>query len=106
MIACTVAANLTLKLGAMVPATDRIFFAVLGWKSAVGLVIFGIGGVIYAILLRGVALNFAQAFTALQFIGVVLAANVVLGEPISPLRWFGIACTCFGILIVGLTARG
>jgi drug/metabolite transporter (DMT)-like permease len=106
MVSLTVAANLMLKVGAMDPPDARFVFGVVGWKSVVGLCLFGCGGVMYAVLLRGVALNVAQVFTATQFIGVVLAARLVLGEPISLVRWLGIACTCGGIITVGLTARG
>jgi drug/metabolite transporter (DMT)-like permease len=105
MIACTVAANLLLKVGAMAPPADRVFFGVLGWASAAGLVTFGIGGLIYAVVLRAVPLNVAQVATAMQFIGVVIAASAFLGEPISPTRWVGIAITCIGLVLVGLTAR-
>ena len=49
--------------------------------------------------------RFAQVFAAAQFIGVVIAASLVLGEPISPARWFGVACISFGIVLVGLTAQ-
>ncbi len=33
-----------------------------------------------------------------DYIGVVLAAFLVLGEPITPARWVGIAFVSFGIL--------
>ena len=105
VISCTVAANLMLKLGAGVPAPQRIFFGVLGWQSAAGLALFGCGGILYAVLLRRVPLNLAQVFAAAQFVGVVIAASLVLGEPISPARWLGIACIGFGIVLVGLTAQ-
>ena len=105
MIAFTVAANLMLKLGAEVAETERFLFGVLGWKSLAGLALFGCSGVVYAFLLRQVPLNVAQSFTAAQFVGVIIAAALVLGEPISPTRWLGIVCICFGICVVGLTAR-
>ena len=105
VIACTVAANLMLKLGASVPEAQRVLFGLLGWKSAAGLALFGCGGIVYALLLRRVPLNIAQVFAAAQFVGVVIAAGLVLGEPISPARWLGIACISLGILLVGLTAH-
>jgi drug/metabolite transporter (DMT)-like permease len=104
MIAFTVAANLILKLGAVAPPAERLLFGLLGWKSIAGLALFGCGGLIYAFLLREVTLNTALSFTAAQFVGVIIAANLVLGEPISA-RWLGIGCICFGIFVVGLTAR-
>ena len=105
VIACTVAANLMLKLGASVPEAQRVLFGLLGWKSAAGLALFGCGGIVYALLLRRVPLNIAQVFAAAQFVGVVIAAGLVLGEPISPARWLGIACIGLGIVLVGLTAQ-
>jgi len=105
MIALTVAANLMLKLGAAATPAERVFFGVLGWKSAAGLALFGCGGILYAVLLRSVSLNLAQVFAATQFVGVVLAAALILGEPISPARWVGIAFVSLGILLVGLTAH-
>jgi len=105
VIACTVAANLMLKLGASVPEAQRVLFGLLGWKSAAGLALFGCGGIVYALLLRRVPLNIAQVFAAAQFVGVVIAAGLVLGEPISPARWLGIACISLGIVLVGLTAH-
>ena len=53
VIACTVAANLMLKLGASVPEAQRVLFGLLGWKSAAGLALFGCDGIVYALLLRG-----------------------------------------------------
>jgi drug/metabolite transporter (DMT)-like permease len=55
--------------------------------------------------LRRVPLNIAQVLAAAQFVGVVIAAGLVLGEPISPARWLGIACIGLGIVLVGLTAQ-
>lgn len=105
VISFTVAANLMLKIGAAAPPAERIFFGVLGWKSGAGLALFACGGLLYAVLLRSVSLNLAQVFAASQFVGVVLAASFVLGEPISPARWVGIAFVTLGIFLVGLTAH-
>jgi drug/metabolite transporter (DMT)-like permease len=105
MISLTVAANLMLKLGAGVPPAERILFGVLGWQSAAGLALFGCAGILYAILLRRVPLNIAQVFAAAQFVGVVVAAGLVLGEPISPLRWMGILSIGLGIFLVGFAAQ-
>ena len=105
MISLTVSANLMLKLGAGVPQGERFLFGLLGWKSLAGLALFGCGGILYAILLRRVPLNLAQVFASTQYVGVVAAAGLVLGEPISPIRWLGIVCICLGIVLVGLTAN-
>ncbi|MBV9860321.1 MAG: hypothetical protein JO038_09505 [Alphaproteobacteria bacterium] len=105
VVGFAVAANVMLKLGAGATQAERIIFGLLGWQTACGLALFGCGGMIYAVLLRWVPLNVAQAITAAQFIGVVLSASLVLSEPISPVRWVGIGCIAAGILVVGLTAQ-
>jgi drug/metabolite transporter (DMT)-like permease len=71
-------------LCAGVPEPLRVLFRVLGWESIAGLALFGCGGIVYAILLRRVPLNVAMSFTAAQFVGVIFAASLVLGEPVSP----------------------
>ena len=86
------------------PRAER-FFGLFGWKSAAGLALFGCGGIVYALLLRRVPLNLAQVFTSAQFAGVVAAASLALGEPISPARWLGIACIGLEIALVGLSAN-
>jgi drug/metabolite transporter (DMT)-like permease len=104
VIAFTIGANLMLKLGAGASEAERVF-GMLGWKSVAGLALFGCGGIVYALLLRRVPLNIAQVFTSAQFVGVIVAANLVLGDPISPAHWLGIACISLGIALVGLTAN-
>jgi drug/metabolite transporter (DMT)-like permease len=104
-ISLTVAANLLLQLGAGASAAERVLFGLLGWKSMAGLALFGCGGMLYAVLLRQVPLNVAQVFAAAQFVGVVMVASLMLGEPISPALWLDIGCICFGILLVGLTGE-
>jgi drug/metabolite transporter (DMT)-like permease len=104
VVGFAVAANIMLKLGAAVPASDRIILGLFGWKSALGLALFGCGGLLYAVLLRRLPLNVAQSFTAAQFVGVIAASFFMLSEPISAIRWIGIACICLGILLVGLSA--
>jgi drug/metabolite transporter (DMT)-like permease len=104
MVALTVGANLMLKLGAMAPP-QRAFLGVLSWQSVAGLALFGVGGIIYAFVLRALPLYVAQAFMAVQYVGVVMAASLLLRETISPTCWLGIACIALGILLVGVAVR-
>ncbi len=106
VISFTVAANMMLKLGASAPFSQRVFLGGFGWKSAAGLGLFGCGGILYALLLRQVPLNLAQAFAALQFVGVAVAASFVFGQSISVLRWVGIAFICCSVSLAGLSAYG
>jgi drug/metabolite transporter (DMT)-like permease len=103
MISFTVAANLLMKLGAEVPSVGRPIFGLLAWQTVFGIGAFGCALLIYAWLLQWQSLNVLQAFMAVQFIAVILASAVVLGEHIPPGRWIGIGLIAAGILVVGLT---
>jgi len=48
-------------------------------------------------------LNTAQVLAAAWFVGLVIAASLGLGEPLSPGRWPGIACNWFEIFMVERT---
>jgi drug/metabolite transporter (DMT)-like permease len=105
MVALTVGANLMLKLGAMAPPAERVLLGALSWQSIVGLSLFGIGGIIYAFVLRASPLHVAQAFAAVQYVAVVMAASLLLSERIAPTSWFGIALIVVGIVLVSTAMR-
>ena len=104
MISCTVAANLLLKVGAMVPASERIFFELVSWKMILGIFVFGCAALIYAWLLHWLPLNVVQSFAAAQFVAVILASAVVLSESIPLIRWIGILLITSGIVLVSFTS--
>jgi drug/metabolite transporter (DMT)-like permease len=102
MVSLTIGANLLLKTGAAANAAGSwSLLAILNWRSMLGLASFGCAGLIYAILLRWLPLNVAQSFAAIQFVGVILASMIVLGEPISRTQWIGILLIASGIATVG-----
>jgi hypothetical protein len=55
---------------------------IFSWQSVAGLALFGTAGLIYAFVLRAVPLHVGQAFTAFQYVAVVVAASFLLWEPI------------------------
>ena len=102
MIACTVAGNIFMKIGASVPLLDRIF-GIVAWQSCAGIAVFAAAVIIYSIVLQWMPLNVAQAFAASQFVAVIVASAWFLGEPISGARWLGIVLIVAGILAVGMS---
>jgi undecaprenyl phosphate-alpha-L-ara4N flippase subunit ArnE len=104
MIALTVTANIMMKIGASVPAVERPIFGI-AWQSCLGVSAFGGAAVIYAWILQWLPLNVAQSFTSLQFVAVILAATLILGEPISAARWVGIGLIAVGIVVVSLSGE-
>ena len=57
------------------------------------------------LLLARVPLNVATSIAALNFVAVLIAARVFLGESIPPLRYLGFACILLGIYVISLTQR-
>jgi len=103
MITFTVIANLLLKTGAVMgrAAGGDWWMQLLNWRVGAGFASFAIAALFYTVLLREVPLNVAQAFTAAQFIAIILASALVLAEPITAARWIGIAMIAGGIAVVG-----
>jgi multidrug transporter EmrE-like cation transporter len=103
MITCTVIGNIFMKLGASVPFAERPLFGIVAWQSCAGVAVFAAAVIIYSIVLQWMPLNVAQSFAAFQFVAVIVASARFLGEPISGVRWLGIALIVAGILAVGMS---
>ncbi|PPQ32513.1 hypothetical protein CCR94_04825 [Rhodoblastus sphagnicola] len=100
MVAFSVLANLLLKLDTLSSATAAKIFGFWGWRTLAGCASFGVALASYSLLLRLLPLNIAQSFAALQFVGIILASWLVLGEEITLLRAAGMATIIVGIIIV------
>ena len=61
-------------------------------------------GTLYVISLRQLELSVVQPLFALVFVVVPLAAVVVLGEHLPPLRIIGLVLIFIGVIMVGQTA--
>jgi len=101
---CTVLANLSLKIGAQRPG------ALAGWPLNVfnmhvvlGAALFALAFLFYALVLRRLPLSVAGTIFSVQFVLVILAANLVLHEGIGGVRWAGIALIAVGLLVVSLS---
>lgn len=104
MIACTVIANLFMKMGAsgMDASAGGFLARLFSWRVIIGLGFFGASAMIYLIILSRVPLSLAQSFAAAQFIAVILASWIILAEPIGPGQWFGMGLIALGIAVAGL----
>jgi drug/metabolite transporter (DMT)-like permease len=106
MISLTVTANLLLKSGAAALGTAaNNLLDLLNWRVVAGLASFALGAFFYVLILTRLPLNVAQSFAALQFVAVILASWLILGEPIGGLRWVGIMLIVGGIALVGMTVN-
>ena len=105
MIGFTVAANVFLKTGAMVPAAERTIMGVCDWRTLLGFVFFGTSAVVYSGVLQWMPLNVAQSLAASQFVAVIVASALILAEPIPPVRFIGSALIVIGIVVVSVSDK-
>ena len=71
-----------------------------------GIASWGVALVMYLVLLSRVPLNVAASIAALNFVAVLVASRVVLGEPIPAARYAGFLLILAGVWIVTWTAGG
>jgi drug/metabolite transporter (DMT)-like permease len=103
-MACTVVGNLLLKTGVQQPGVSTVWpISLLNMRTALGAVTFCFAMVFYMMVLKRTALNLAQSIFALQFVLVIIAANVILHEPIGIQRWLGIGLITAGLFVISLT---
>ena len=103
-MACTVVGNLLLKIGAGQRGVSSIWpFSLLNMHTFFGAIAFCIAMVLYLMVLKRTALNLAQSIFALQFVLVIFAAHLILGEPIGIYRWMGIALIAIGLLVIAIS---
>ncbi len=73
------------------------------WSWSVGIAAL-VAGLLYIIALRELQLGVAQPLFALVFVVVPLAAALVLGEPLPPLRIAGLVLIFAGVILVEQTS--
>jgi multidrug transporter EmrE-like cation transporter len=105
MISFTVAANVLLKVGAMVPAAERTIMGVCDWRTLLGFAFFGTSAIVYSGVLQWLPLNVAQSIAASQFVAVILASALILAEPIPVVRLVGIVLIVAGIAVVSFSDK-
>ncbi|MBT8100872.1 MAG: EamA family transporter [Gammaproteobacteria bacterium] len=103
-MSCTVIGNLLLKTGVHKSGVSSIWpLSLLNAHTLLGAVSFVFAMVFYMMVLKRTALNLAQSIFALQFVLVIIAANVILQEPIGLQRWLGIGLIATGLFVISLT---
>ena len=100
----TVIGNLLLKTGVQHPGVVAVWpLSLLNGRTLLGALSFCCAMVFYMMVLKRTTLKLAQSIFALQFVLVIIAANVILGEPIGIQRWLGIGLIAAGLFVVSLT---
>ena len=100
----TVVGNLLLKVGSGERGVGTVWpFSLLNMQTFLGAIAFCFALTLYLMVLKRTSLNLAQSIFAAQFVLVILAANIILNEPIGMYRWFGIALIALGLIVVAIS---
>jgi drug/metabolite transporter (DMT)-like permease len=70
------------------------------WLGVASLLIFFLANVL---VLSWADYSYVQPASSMGYGVSALLGYLMLGEPVSPLRWMGIAIICLGVLVVGQT---
>jgi drug/metabolite transporter (DMT)-like permease len=70
------------------------------WLGVASLLTFFLANVL---VLSWADYSYVQPASSVAYGVAALLAYFMLGEPVSPLRWLGIAIICLGVLVVGQT---
>ena len=70
------------------------------WLGVASLLTFFVA---YMLVLTWADYSWVQPASSFSYAIVALLSYLLLGEAVSPLRWFGVAVICLGVLIVGHT---
>lgn len=68
-----------------------------------GLALFSVSAVFWLVVLSRTSLSFAYPFAALSYVLILLFDRVALNEPISSLRYGGVALIIGGLLLISRT---
>ena len=78
----------------------RVFGTGSIWLGVASLLTFFLANVL---VLSWADYSYVQPASSVGYGVVALLGYFMLGEPVSPLRWLGIAIICLGVLVVGQT---
>lgn len=70
------------------------------WLGVASLLTFFVA---YMLVLTWADYSYVQPASSFSYAMVALLSYLLLGEAVSPLRWFGVVVICLGVLVVGQT---
>jgi multidrug transporter EmrE-like cation transporter len=69
----------------------------------IGLMIFGVSAAVWLLVLSRVSLSFAYPFASLTYVLILVFDRFVLHQPISGLRYLGVALIIAGLVLISRT---
>jgi len=97
----TAAARQTLNSSVL----SRLGHYILQPAAMTGLLIYGVGTLLWIYAVSQRSISFLYPLTALTYVVVALGGRFIFGEVISRQRWLGIAVVMVGVAMLQLSAR-
>jgi len=104
--------HLLIKMGVTVAAhqsstgvVERLMHYILQPAAMSGLIIYGVGTLLWIYAVSQRHISFLYPLTALTYVIVALGGKFIFGEAISSQRWLGIAVVVIGVGMLQLSAR-
>lgn len=104
--------HLLIKMGVTAAAhetatglVDRLIHYILQPAAMTGLLIYGIGTLLWIYAVSQRHISFLYPLNALTYVAVALGGKFMFGEAISSQRWLGIAVVVIGVGMLQLSAR-
>jgi len=101
IIGFNVVAQLLLKFGAERPGFGMTLpLSLINSHVIAGALCFVVALGLYVSMLQRLPLILAQSILSMQFVAIVFAASVILGERIAAIHWAGVAAIAVGLLLL------
>lgn len=92
------------KSGVFSPASAASLKAAAGTPMVwIGLIVFGLSALVWLAVLSRASLSFAYPFASLTYVIILLYGKFIADEPVSVVRWGGVALIIGGIVLVSQT---
>jgi drug/metabolite transporter (DMT)-like permease len=83
----------------------NILSIITNWPLILGVTLYGIGGVLVIIALKGGEVSVLYPILTSSYVWVTLGSKYFFQEVVSTLRWTGVFFIVFGILVVTLGSK-
>lgn len=89
--------DINLSLRELFLILTKVFFTPF---VLIGLICYGIGALLWLVVLSKIELSYAYPMVSLSYVIVVFGSIILFKESISLIRWIGLILICIGVYVV------